>query len=75
MLYLFFLAICCHLIVIYFIFFEDHKWHNGNKSCDFLCIPRFIVYMYFIMICIHYILLYMLMVDPIKSKSVNNFFF
>ena len=59
MLYPFFLAICCHLI---YIFFEDH---NGNKS-DFLCNPRFIVYMYFIMICINDILLYMLMVDPIK---------
>ena len=30
-------------VVILYIFFEDH---NGNKSFDFLCNPRFIVYRY-----------------------------
>ena len=71
MLYPFFLVICCHLlssvVILHSSLYSVFEDHNGNKSFDFLCNPRFILYMYFIMICIHCILLYMLMaVDPIK---------
>ena len=69
MLYPFFLAICCHLTFKFIFVIDDH---NGNKSFDFLCNPRFIVYMYLIMMCIHCILLYMLMVDPIKSNQIKS---